>query len=135
MATIAQLRDGLAGRLATITGLRASAVVPEQINPPVAVVSLDRIEYDSTLARGADRFIFTVTVLVSRPAERSGQAAIDAYAASSGATSVKEAIEAEATLGGVAMDCHVTQMRGVSPVSIGDQTYLSAEFEITVLAA
>ena len=46
MSTVSQIRDELAARLATISGLRVSALIPEQITPPMAVVSIDRIDYD-----------------------------------------------------------------------------------------
>jgi hypothetical protein len=38
MATVSELRTGIATNLATIAGLRTAATVPDQINPPIAVV-------------------------------------------------------------------------------------------------
>jgi hypothetical protein len=135
MSTVSQIRDEIAARLATISGLRVSALIPEQITPPMAVVSIDRIDYDLALARGADEFTFIVTVVVARPSERSAQSALDGYCNSTGATSVKAAIEADSSLDGAAFDCRVTELRGVAPITIGDQAYLGAEFTITVLAS
>ena len=62
------------------------------------------------------------------------QNTIDAYCNPSGASSVKQAIEADRTLGGAAHDLRVTDMRNVSSMSIADTTYLTAEFVVQVYA-
>lgn len=134
MATMSELRTGLATRLATISGLRTSATLPDQPQPPQAVIYPDRVTYDSALGRGLDEYTFIVLVIVGRIAERSAQTSLDRYCESSGATSIKAAIEGEATLGGKAFDCRVTEMRGQSSLTLGDLTYLTAEFSVTVLA-
>lgn len=134
MATLTQLRSGLATRLGTISGLRTAATIPDQVNPPVAIVSVDSISYDTSYARGMDEYALTVTVIVGRVNERTAQSNLDAYLAPTGAASIKTAIEADRTLGGVAQTCRVTDMRGISPVVIGDITYLAAAFAVTVYA-
>jgi hypothetical protein len=134
MATMTELRTGLATRLATITGLRASATLPDQPQPPMAVIYPDRITYDQAFARGSDEYVFVVQVIVGRIAERSAQTSLDAYCNPSGGTSIKAAIEGDPTLGGKALDCRVTEMRGQSALVIGDATYLTAEFLVSVIA-
>ena len=135
MATMSELRAALAVRLATITGLRTSATLPDQPNPPQAVIYPERVTYDTALGRGSDEYTFVVLVIVGRIAERSAQTSLDAYCNSSGATSIKAAIEGESTLGGKAFDCRVTEMRGQGSLAIGDVTYLTAEFIVSVIAA
>lgn len=134
MATMTELRAGLATRLATIPGLRTSATLPDQPTPPQAVVYPERVQYDATFARGCDEYTFAVLVIVGRIAERTAQTSLDAYCNPSGATSIKAAIEAGPTLGGKAFDCRVTEMRGQSSLTVGDITYLTAEFLVTVIA-
>ena len=134
MATMTNLRSGLATRLATISGLRTSATLPDQPQPPQAVVYPDRVAYDTAFGRGSDEYTFIVLVIVGRIAERSAQTSLDAYCNPSGGTSIKAAIEGDPTLGGNALDCRVTEMRGQSSLSLGDITYLTAEFQVTVLA-
>jgi hypothetical protein len=134
MPTVTELRSGLAARLATITGLRTSATIPDQINPPVAIVSLDNIAYDEAFARGLDEYQFTVTVFVGRIAERTAQNALDAYLAPTGSGSVKTAIEGDRSLGGKAQTLRVTDMVGVAPTTVGDVPYLTAQFAVTVYA-
>ena len=135
MATMTELRSGLATRLATISGLRASATIPDNPIPPQAVVFPETITYDTAFGRGSDDYTFSVLVIVGRVADRAAQRNLDAYCNGSGATSIKAAIEGDRTLGGVAMDCRVTQMQNQGSLSIGDITYLTATFSVTVIAS
>ena len=134
MTTLSTMRLGIAANLGTINGLRTSSYVPDQINPPVAVVMPSSISYDRAMHRGLDEYAFTVTVLVGRADERTAQTLLDDYCNPTGSSSVKTAIESDRTLGGAAKDCRVTDMRGISPVLIGDTTYLTAEFVVSVYA-
>jgi hypothetical protein len=135
MTALSDLRSGLATRLATITGLRASATIPDNPQPPVAVVVPSRIIYDTAFGRGSDDYDFSVTIIVGRVHDRTSQTNLDAYCASSGSASVKAAIEADRTLGGKALDCRVTQMTNQGFLSIGDVTFHTAEFNVSVIAA
>ena len=66
MTTVSTIRTGLATNLATITGLRTSATMPDAINPPVAIVVPEGITFDSAMARGMDEYSFTIMVIVGR---------------------------------------------------------------------
>jgi hypothetical protein len=136
MATVSELRTGIATNLATIAGLRTAATVPDQINPPIAVVMPNSITYDLAFARsGGDEYEFLVMVIVGRVDERSAQNKLDAYCSGSGASSIKTAIEKDKTLGGKAFDCRVSSLRGYQQVTVGDVVYLSAEFVVQVFSA
>jgi hypothetical protein len=134
MTTLGGIRTGLATRLATISGLRTSSFIPDQINPPVAVVMPSRISFDRAMHRGLDEYEFTVVVLVGRADERIAQTLLDDYCNPTGTSSIKTAIEGDRTLGGVVSDCRVAEMRGISSVLVGDTTYLTAEFVVSVFA-
>jgi hypothetical protein len=135
MATLSELRAGLSTNLATIAGLRTSATIPDSLNPPIAVVMPSTIRYDTAFARtGGDEFEFLVLVVVGRVDERSAQNKLDDYCSSSGAGSVKAAIETDKTLGGKAFSLRVTTLRSYSQLTVGDITYLSAEFVVQVFA-
>lgn len=135
MASLTALRAGLATRLATISGLRASATIPDNPSPPIAVVMPGRITYDTAFGRGSDEYTFDVMLIVGRVADRASQNSLDAYCASSGSASIKAAIEADRYLGGSALDTRVTEMRDQGPLAIGDVIYLTATFAVTVIAA
>jgi len=72
---------------------------------------------------------------VGRVDERSAQNKLDAYASSSGNSSVKAAIEKDKTLGGKAFSLRVTNLRNYNQVTVGDVTYLSAEWVVQVYSA
>jgi hypothetical protein len=131
--SISQIRTALATNLATISGLRTAAEIPDLPNPPIAVVSLDSVTYDQSFAKGMTNYTFTITVIVGRSAEREAQRKLDAYI-SPGANSVKNAIESNKTLGGYAYDCRVVSMNSVGSLTISDTTYLAADFTVTVIA-
>lgn len=132
--TIGTLRSGIAANLATITGLRTSATVPDAPTPPQAVVIPSIIQYDRAFHRGLDQYQFIITVLVGRASDRNAQSTLDAYCNPTGALSIKTAVESDRTLGGIAQSLHVTEMTSYASTSIGDTIYLSADFSVTVYA-
>lgn len=132
MATVGSIRDGLATRLATISGLRVSATMLDDPRPPVAMVLPDRVEYDLNNARGVDQYTFVIQLLVSRADDRAAQRNIDPFI--SGPTSIKQAVYADLTLGGVVNTCRVTEMRNYGQVLYGETLYLGCEFVVEVYA-
>lgn len=134
MPTITQIRDGIATNLQTISGLRTSAEVPDSPNPPQAVVQMGNVSYDTAFQGGLTTYSFIVSVIVARVTEGRAQERLDAYASTSGASSIKEAIESDRTLGGVVADVRVVEMTNVGAVLLGEATYIAADFAVTVYA-
>ncbi len=134
MPTIAELKNGLATNLATITGLRTSGTIPEQVNPPVAIITFNPVEYDTVFGRGLDMYSFTVTVIVSRADARNAQNLLDVYCAPTGTSSIKTAIELDRSLGSKANDLRVTGLSNYGNLTIGETNYFAAEFAVTVYA-
>lgn len=135
MASITELREGIANNLRTITGLRVSATLPEDVNPPHAVVSFDRVEYHQSYKNGMASYEFSVQVIVARVDVRNAQEYLDAYVSTTGASSVLLAIESDKTLGGKAFDTYVSEMSSYGSTNIGENTYLAADFQVQVLAS
>jgi hypothetical protein len=134
MALVSDLRNGLKTNLSTITGLRVSSYMPDNPNPPMAVVLPQSVSYDDTFQRGMNTYTFSVLVIVQRPAERTAQNALDGYVSGTGASSVKRAIESDKTLGGKAFDVRVTDLRNYGDITIGEINYFSAEFVVLCYA-
>jgi hypothetical protein len=131
--SITAIRTALANNIGTIPGLRTAAEVPDLPNPPIAIVALNNVSYDRAYANGMTSYTFVVTVIVGRAAEREAQRRLDTYI-STGASSVKYAVESDKTLGGNAYDCRVVSMDSVGSLTISDTTYLAADFTVTVIA-
>lgn len=134
MPTISDLRDGIATNLATITGLRTASEIPDNPSPPIAIVQLQRVAFDGSFQGGMTTYEFVVSVVVGRVAEREAQRRLDAYASTSGASSIKEAIESDRTLAGECFDLRVSEMQNIGAVLLGEASYLAADFAVTVYA-
>jgi hypothetical protein len=132
MADITTMRNAIATNLATISGLRTAAELPDNPSPPIAVVSLDNIDYDQAFKQGLTIYNFTVMVIVGRAAEREAQRRLNTYCATS--NGVKSAIESDRSLNGTAYDCRVTGVASIGSLQLNDQTYLAADFTVAVYA-
>lgn len=133
MSSITDIRDGIATNLATISGLRTSAELPDNPSPPIAVVQLNNITYDQAFKGGMTFYNFTITVIVGRVAERLAQQRLNAYA-STGAGGIKAALQSDKTLGGSAFDVRLQEMTNIGAITLGEQQYLAAEFSAIVYA-
>lgn len=134
MGDITTIRQKIATNIGTITGLRTSAELIDNPSPPIALVNLDSVDYHQAFQNGTTILNFTVSVIVGRSAERTMQRKLDAYLTPTGAQSVKAGIESNRNLDGNCDDLVVSGAGSIGSVTINDQTYLAAEFQITVYA-
>jgi hypothetical protein len=132
--TVSQIKAGLAANLATVSGLRAYAYQPDNVNTPFAWPLLDSIQYNGAMGGGLITHQFTVSVVVGRSAERTAQTLLDGYLSYKGATSIRQAIESDRTLGGVVQDLIVESANNISTLEANDTTYLAIDFVVTVYA-
>lgn len=133
--SLTTIRDGIATNLATISGLRTTAEIPDNPSPPIAIVQLRSIQYDQAFRKGLAVYTFTVSVIVGRVQEREAQRRLNAYSDNSGASSVKSAIESDKTLGGAAFDVRVESLDNIGSLQLNDATYLGADFTVTAYAS
>lgn len=129
--SIALIRKGLGANLSGIRGLRVAETIPDNPNPPIAVIALSNVVYDGAFAGGLVTYNFTVSVIVGRASEREAQRRLDTYI-STEPGSLKKAIESDKSLGGAAYDVRVVEMSNVGAVQLGDQTYLACDFIVSV---
>ena len=132
--TVSQIKTGLAANLATVSGLRAYAYQPDNVNTPFAWPLLDSIQYNGAMGGGLITHKFTVSVVVGRSAERTAQTLLDGYLSYRGTTSIRQAIESDRTLGGVVQDLIVESANNISTLEANDATYLAIDFVVTVYA-
>ena len=133
-ATVNQIKDGLKTALATIPNLRVYDYQPDQVNPPFAFPTLEEVQYHGAMGAGLVTHQFTVQVVMSRASERSAQDSLDQYTSYSGTKSVRAALEADRTLGGIVQDLIVTSARNILGFDANDTSYLSVDFQVTVYA-
>lgn len=127
-----KLKDSLSG----ISGMRVLDTVPDSVNIPsqgaMAVVGMLDLTFDFTLNRGFDSATCSILVIVGRMSESAAQDRLDAYLASSGASSVKAAVEADKTLGGAVQTLRVTQATS-GMITVANIDYLSYRYEVTLI--
>ena len=129
---VSDVMDELAGALASIPALaeRTFAYPAPGVVPPAAMVGWpDQIDYDVTMARGAWSATFPVLIAVGKADVRSARDAIGAYVSSTGASSVRAALDAG--LHSAYDSARVTSAR-VEPVSIAGVEYLAALLDVEV---
>ena len=134
MTSLTNLRTGLATRLATITGLRVFDHVPDVFAPPCAFVLPDTIDYWEGFSGGDAQHRWTVTIIVGRSADRAAQRSLFEYISYSGTKSVRAAIEADRTLGGVCQTLLVERADNIRMLTQGDANYLAADFAVRIHA-
>lgn len=134
MATLTDIRNALATALGGIRGLRVEASVPDNPKPPTAIIIPQGVTFDLAMHRGTDEYDFSILLITGRASERQAQNTLDAFCNGTGTTSIKAAINADPTLGGVVSSARVTSMRNYGSLTVGDTEYLSAEFAVTIYA-
>ena len=131
---ISDLRTALAKNLLSIKGLRVVETLPDVVNPPMAMIGLEKVAYNKQNNRSMAEYTFKVTVVVGRVSERTAQKAMDLYVAP-GVGSIKYAIESDRTLGGYAYDVFVAETGAIGSITINALDFYSAEFSVQVFAS
>jgi hypothetical protein len=133
---LADVRAALAAQIEARTTLRATATVPGQINPPVAVVRPARGElavYKVTFD-GAVDYSLAVVILVSYASIDTAQDLLDGFLSAGHGTAVADAIEADPSLGGLVADAWPRAADGYGMISWAGVDYLGTTVIVEVMA-
>jgi hypothetical protein len=131
---LSDIRKGLLGQLSLVRGLRVSEHVPEQINPPAAIITKAEVDYTQNMSGGLTEWSMQVQLIAGRMADQQSQRQIDAWLSWDGDQSVRQAIEADRTLGGNCQTSRVTSADALSSVQVGDSEYIGVTVAVTVWA-
>ena len=134
--SVEAIAEALAAALEAIPNVRVVPYLPDDPNPPCALVSIDTVDYHAAFGDGAMPHNFTIHLLATRASVRVAVAAIQGYMSNDGTNSVRAAIEADDTLGGVVSSVVVKRSGPPAPVSVGEAgvIYLSVPFMVEVHA-
>jgi hypothetical protein len=133
-ATVSAAAAGLKTALVTIKGLRVYDFLPDAVSVPMATVMIEQVNYHGAFQGGDPIYRFNVMVLVARTSERTAQSKLDAYVSYGGDESVRAAIEADKTLGGVVQTLIIDSTSNIQVVQINEATYLGIDFSVAVHA-
>ena len=134
--TLLQVRTGLQANLATVTPKLAVALYwPDQVVPPAALIKLPSAVYERSFGGGVAGGTLTaeIQLVVSLQGGLvNAQALMDQYLANSGAASIRAAIAADRTLGGVVAYSFIRGWRDYDTVEINQQAFLGAIVDVEV---
>jgi len=131
--TVDELQTAIKQRLETIAGLRAYATEPDKANFPCGYPRLVDWTYDDTFD-GTTTWHFDVWVLVGlEPGFNRAQTWLNPYLSPSGENSIKEAIDADPSLGGMAASARATGGGAYGQVDVAGVRALGASIRIEIL--
>lgn len=139
MASLTDIRAGLAANLAVLNGVQISPYVTSSPTLPVIWIRPapdEHAEFHQTMHNGLEWWHLIVEAYVGTPSDIGAQMKLDELVESSGPTSVKAAIEADETLGGVAQTLQVERATGYGEYGRPDgTTALGAKWNVLVYMA
>ena len=135
MTTVSQVRQQIADIITdNIDGLRASAIVPDQMVAPIAIVSRRAFDPRYVFSGAKAQYELTITIYVPRTADRAMQNLLDEFVELSGATSVIEAVQTGSNWTNVTVDyAQVVNVSEVSAVSVDTAEYLAVQLDVEVV--
>lgn len=134
-ATLAQIRQGLADRLATISGLHVSPYMLPRVEAPAACVLPARAEFNQTMNSDDTDYYLDLWIYVSPTVLVQAQERIDEYLAPSGAKSFRAAVHADVTLGRIVACCYVAGWTGYATLlNVAGTEMLGASVQVKVEA-
>jgi hypothetical protein len=132
MATLGQVRSGLAARFATISGLNVYETISATPQVPCVMIRPASGEYDQAMASGGDMVRFDVLLLASSAltAWDVAQDKLDAYLARTGTGTLRASLQSDVTLGGTCHTARITGWREYGTLSFGGAEYMGCRVEV-----
>lgn len=128
-----QVAEGLATNLRTIDGVQVSAWMLASPTPPAIHIVPPAIDYHQAMANGFAELTFTVQAFVALASDIGSQKRLAQLRAPTGSGSIKAAIEADGTLGGIVKDSVVRSSAEPQILTLeGGRQLLVSDFEVTV---
>jgi len=131
-ATVPEIATALQAALETITGLRALPYLGDSFSTPAALVAWEDADYHGAFGYSDNLNRFTIFLILTRSSDRASLEAMEGYVSTSGATSIRAAIESDPTLGGVVSTSIVVKSGPPSAIQIGQSgaVYLGVPFAV-----
>lgn len=150
MASVKQVKAALASQIQSQTGLTCVPLMPDQINPPMAVIlpGIPYVKYGLTLGEtliGLPNHVpvpaelnLVVCIFESRaPSLERAQDSVDQYLGLEPSDTVKSiplAIFHDPSLGGIVEYCEPLQVQAYGDIEIAGQTYFQGRIAVIVSA-
>lgn len=139
-ATLAQIRAGLKANLDLVytDPWTVTATTPTSPNPPAIDIQPAHpvaIEYDRSMGGGADCIYLVVRAISQQGTDVDWQTLLDTLMDPRSSTSIKAAVEADKTLGGVVSWCRVLKCSGYHSYQLKGalEPVMGVEFTVEVM--
>jgi len=129
--SLTAVRDALAATFGSVDGLRAYTHFPEKVNAPAAIVTGPSADYDVDTM--TDEYTIPVLILCAESDDRTAQLRLDGFLDAHGPTSVRAAIQADDSLGGVVHYAHCTHMRDYGIHELNAIRYIGAIIDVELV--
>lgn len=130
-----EVRAALAAAALTVPDLRAFDYLPDSIDPPAFIAGEVTINYDQVNEGGFDEHLVTCHLYASSTDSKRGQKLLDGFLSPAGPNSVKAALEADRTLGGIAVSLTVFRVTGYGKYrasSVSELQFYGAKLDVRV---
>lgn len=137
--SLAAIRQGLAANLMVIPEVQVSPYIILPTPPTIWVARID-IAFDKSFGsrlagqKYTDEYTATVQAMTDFTDPQRGQELLDQFMAGSGTYSVKDALEADRTLGGAADGIWVNEATGPSLNTFQTFSLLLSEWSVTIVS-
>lgn len=138
-ATLEEIMDAVEAKLRPLPNLRLGLPGAGDYNvsgnASVAIVGIPPVSsYRETMRRGRYQLIVPVTVLVDETVTREAIRKLLAFANQTGASSIRAALEADNTLGGVVEECVVDAFDPLGEEQVGAIGYWGGLWPVRIFA-
>lgn len=131
---LVDVMDQLGDALDEISGLRVWRYPPGSITPPAAVVGWpETLELETAYQQGAASMTIPIVVLEGKVSERSSALRLGAYAAGTGAKSIKAAIDDYASY--TALDVATVRRVEFDIYTVAAVDHLAAVFDVDIIGS
>lgn len=135
MTEVADIASAISATLDN-AGIRSLEYLGDQVNPPVALVAIDDVEFHQAMGNpGTALHVFIVYVIVARSSDRAGYKTLEAFMSNTGEQSLRAVLEADTKLGGVVDSCLVAKANKPASINVGGVSYMSCQLEVQCFAA
>ncbi|MBM7083605.1 hypothetical protein [Micromonospora humidisoli] len=133
---ISRVRAGLGAAAGTVVSdppLTTFGYVPDAFEAPCFFPAEVDVDFTGAFGRGLDELMVTCRVLVGTADDRASQQLLDGYLSGAGPASLKQALEADSTLGGACDDLMVLRVQGYRYYEHTGTKYVGAELVVKVI--
>lgn len=136
MALITDITTAL-GDVFDGAGVRYLPYLSDTFSPPIVLIAIEDVTYNETFAAGLAWHKFTCLLIVNRVSDRAGAIALEGFMSNTGATSIRQLVQKDCTLGGVVDGAKVVKSGPPLGISVGTSgaTYTSVPFDVEVLSS